>query len=77
MKNILILFALLYCSILQKPAFAYVDPGSGGYLFQLLFIAFSAVLGMLAAGKKTVFKILLSPARAIKILYDKLTNRPG
>lgn len=32
----------------SREAYAYVDPGTGGYIFQVLFLAFSAVVAVLA-----------------------------
>lgn len=43
--NVFLLLLFIVCS---SEAYAYVDPGTGGYLFQVLFLAFSAVAAVLA-----------------------------
>lgn len=47
-KGIINIFLLLLFIIYSREAYAYVDPGTGGYLFQVLFLAFSAVVAVWA-----------------------------
>lgn len=42
------IFVFLLFTIYSREVYAYVDPGTGGYLFQVLFLAFSAVVAVLA-----------------------------
>lgn len=46
-RPINILVFLLFV-LYSREVYAYVDPGTGGYLFQVLFLAFSAVVAVLA-----------------------------
>ena len=57
-----------------REVFAYVDPGSGGYLFQILFMAFSAMIGFLAIGKEKAKQIILFPWRLLKKLFSSSKN---
>lgn len=43
-----LLFVFLPLVLYSREAYAYIDPGTGGYLFQVLFLAFSAVVAILA-----------------------------
>lgn len=45
MKKDLLLLALVTCIILQLPAYAYLDPGSGSLILQVI-VASCAVAGM-------------------------------
>lgn len=34
--NLIFLFGMLLTGVLENPAYAYIDPGSGSYLFQIM-----------------------------------------
>ena len=48
---LLVVAAMMLAS---RDAFAYVDPGSGSFLAQILFVFASVMVGMLAAGKQRI-----------------------
>ena len=48
MKNFLLLLVGLFLLSTTRPALAYVDPGTAGLLFQLLYMGFCAVIGWFA-----------------------------
>jgi len=58
----------------SREVFAYVDPGSGGYLFQILFVAFSGMIGFFAIGKEKAKQIILFPWRVLKKLFSISKN---
>jgi len=60
--------------VLLEDAYAYVDPSVGGYLFQILFVIFSACLGVMIAGKEKVLKLFLVPFRAMKAFLKKISQ---
>lgn len=56
-----ILFILLLAISLglsARDAFAYVDPGTAGYLYQILFIAFSGLIAFFAIFKNMIRSLL-------------------
>ncbi len=69
---LIILGGIIDSSLLQKDAQAYIDPGAGALLFQVLFIIFTAAVGILAAGKKRFLKIISFPWRIIRGLFKRI-----
>lgn len=59
----------LLLTVPAKEAHAYVDPGTIGYIYQLILIAASAVVIMLATAKDKVVSILRSAFDFIKNLF--------
>ena len=72
-KKMFINILLLVLFILYpKEAYAYVDPGTGGYIFQVLFLFFSAIIGFLAFFRNKVAAVISSVLRPIKNLLIKI-----
>lgn len=63
--TLLVLLFTLY----PREASAYVDPGTGGYIFQVLFIAFSAILAALALFRSKIESVLGTISNFIKSLF--------
>jgi len=51
--------------ILPKNAFAYIDPNTGGYVFQILFPIISAIAGILIFFKNGVKRLIALIGRAV------------
>jgi len=56
----LILLFALFLSLNVRDAHAYVDPGTAGYLYQIIFIAFSGLIAFFAIFKNMIRSFLSS-----------------
>ena len=56
----LVLLIALALSIGAREAHAYVDPGTAGYLYQIIFIAFSGLIAFFAIFKNMIKSFLSS-----------------
>lgn len=54
-----------------KDVFAYIDPNTGGYIFQLLFPLLSAIAGILLFFKNGVKNIIVTIGRVVFRRQDK------
>ena len=55
-----ILLIALVLSLSARDAHAYVDPGTAGYLYQIIFIAFSGLIAFFAIFKNMIKSFLSS-----------------
>ena len=53
-----ILFFAIFLNIGAREAQAYVDPGTAGYLYQIIFIAFSGLIAFFAIFKNMIRSFL-------------------
>lgn len=71
-KRAVTILLLLLCISYPKEAYAYVDPGTGGYIFQVLFLLLSAVISILAFFRNKVEAVISSVLTPIKNLLIKI-----
>jgi hypothetical protein len=58
MNLCLIASFLAFMFFLEGSAFAYIDPGTGGMLYQIIILVIGAILGYFAIAKNFIRKIL-------------------
>lgn len=65
--SVIPMFSLYFLTVCfyAEDAFAYIDPNTGGYIFQLLFPILSAIVGILLFFKNSVKNIFAAIVRAV------------
>jgi len=66
----LVLSACLLAILQPAPAFAYIDPSSGGLLFQILAPLFAAIVGGWVFLRRAI-------ARLLHAIKERLTRKAG